>query len=102
MTRGFDPKALDRHITGNYGEDQFNGYSEDDTICVACGSDLPEEPEEGTWAFQGVCGPVCELEYVITSLAKFPDDDINGLTRDGAMRALADLKKPAQDAKQRD
>ena len=25
----FDPAALDRHITGNYGEDQFKDYDED-------------------------------------------------------------------------
>lgn len=35
--RGFDPDALDRHITGNYGEDQL-GEGEDALLDA-----LPEE-----------------------------------------------------------
>lgn len=30
--------ALDRHITGNYGEDQFTGYA----VCPACGQPVDQ------------------------------------------------------------
>ena len=32
--RGYDPAALDRYITGNYGEDQFNGTEDKCPLCI--------------------------------------------------------------------
>jgi hypothetical protein len=41
MSTGIDTIALDRHITGNEGEDRFKG------ICALCGQyrDITEDPE---------------------------------------------------------
>lgn len=42
MMYGFDARALDRHITGNYGEDQFD--------CPYCRSEFEEcTCEDDNW-----------------------------------------------------
>lgn len=39
-----DPAALDRHITGNYGEDFFKDIPEDDDLetCSWCTTEVPD------------------------------------------------------------
>jgi hypothetical protein len=39
IDRGFDSDALDRHITGNYGEDQYRDYE----FCDGCDQEI-EDP----------------------------------------------------------
>jgi len=57
--------ALDRHITGNYGEDQFSGGP----VCASCGDLLGEEPQDCPnggkcmWSETDCCadeGPCCQ------------------------------------------
>jgi len=50
MARGIDGAALDRYITGNYGEDQFRGLFK----CSKCGELLCDQDND-TDAETGVC-----------------------------------------------
>lgn len=51
---GIDSAALDRYITGNYGEDQFNRGGWD---CEKCGPDKYIGEDEGDHAYQcNSCG----------------------------------------------
>lgn len=40
-----DRAAMDRHITGNFGEDQFLPEEDDRLFCEMCGREIP--PEDG-------------------------------------------------------
>ncbi len=38
-------------------------YCPDDSLCATCGNPLPENPQEGTWWFEGFCGIDCAVNY---------------------------------------
>jgi hypothetical protein len=60
-----DKNALDRYITGNYGEDQFycsEELDEDETVCAKCerAVNMHDEP-----VFPVVCKPVGIPHYTV-------------------------------------
>jgi len=61
MMNRHEREALDRHITGNYGEDQFKGEREMAT-CDRCGEHYPEQDIMVT-AVGWVC-PTCREIYL--------------------------------------
>jgi len=67
MTAEINPSALDRHITGNYGEDQYRDHE----FCDGC-----EHDNEGT----GECDlhkhpSVCKMDAKESYLANKADDE---------------------------
>lgn len=38
-------------------------YCPDDTICACCGKPLPEDPKEGTLAWEGFCSEECRTDW---------------------------------------
>lgn len=69
----------------------------DDSLCAFCGADLPEaNPDDQDHpTFNGFCDHGCWAKHLVQSLAKFPDDDVNGATRRELNRCIDELIKSA-------
>lgn len=75
--------------TSGYPEQEYAQYSEDH--CAYCGKVLfSTRPTPGDWNYEGYCDAACAGMHAI-QFAKFPDDEVHGLTRKQLMRAMSKL-----------
>lgn len=62
----------------------------DDTICAHCGTKLPENPQDGSWGYNGFCGPSCCLHYLLT-ISKV-NKGINGMDATMGKKAIEEMR----------
>lgn len=73
---GFDPVALDRHITGNYGEDFLRDEQEleDPETCSWCTTEVEDSALKETDDGERIC-PVCWSDYENRTNPDQPEGD---------------------------
>lgn len=56
-------------------DSDIESHNPDDSICACCGTALPDEPDEDSWAYNGFCDAVCCVrEFLRNPMALRPED----------------------------